>query len=210
VKSNGARRDVILIGGSAGGVRLLRELFGRLDSRLQHASIFVTVHRPPSPHSELASVLGRRAALPVREPRDGESIARGVIYLAPPDHHMRLDGHRIRLDRGPKEHHTRPAIDPLFVSAMESAGSRAIGVLLTGNLSDGVAGLIAIKRGGGLSLVQDPKEAEWPQMPRNAVLYDHVDVVFSSAALPALLAELVHGASPKRGNGAHAIGSRAT
>jgi two-component system chemotaxis response regulator CheB len=108
-----------------------------------------------------------------------------------------IDGKQILLDRGPKQHHTRPAIDPLFVSASESHSRRTVGVLLSGNLSDGVAGLIAIKARGGLSLVQDPREAEWSSMPWNALRYDDVDMVFQSATLAGLLERLVQGRGPE-------------
>jgi two-component system chemotaxis response regulator CheB len=129
----------------------------------------------------------------VREPRDGERFERGTVYLAPPDQHMQLERDAIVLDRSAKVHHTRPAIDPLFVSAAVSHGPRVIGVLLSGNLSDGVAGLVAIKERGGIALVQDPEEAEWSSMPRNALRYDNVDVVIEMATLPALLTRLVRG-----------------
>lgn len=188
------RRDMILIGASAGGVPLLKDLFARMDPELG-ASYFVTLHRPPLLDSELAAVLGRRASLPIREPSFGERIARNTIYLAPPDRHMRIDARRILVDRGPKEHHSRPAIDPMFASGALHGARRAVGVLLSGNLSDGVAGLIAIKAAGGVSIVQDPREAEWPQMPRNALLYDHVDFLFTIATLPRLLRELIAGAN---------------
>lgn len=203
-----ARRDVVVVGASAGGVRLLQEVFAQLDPGLR-AAILVVIHRPPAERSELARVLGRRSALEVREPTDGEAVVPGTIYLAPPDHHMRLQRQRVRLDRGPKEHHTRPAIDPLFVSAAQWAGLRAIGVLASGNLSDGVAGLIAIKDAGGVSLVQDPSEAEWPDMPRNALLHDHVDLLFRAVALPGLLTELV-GPDAEAAIRANRRGGRAT
>lgn len=186
------RRDVVVIGASAGGVPLLKSFFAKLEPTFG-ATFFVTIHRPPVPSSELAWVLGRRSELAVREPEDGEAIEKDTVYLAPPDRHMRVDGLRVALDRGPKEHHTRPAVDPLFVSAA-SRGRRVIAILMSGNLSDGVAGMIAVKAAGGLTLAQDPSEAEWPQMPRNALLYDHVDLVFQVEILPRLLRELVAGA----------------
>jgi two-component system, chemotaxis family, protein-glutamate methylesterase/glutaminase len=185
-------RPIVVIGASAGGIPVLRELFSNLAPG-NAASYFVVLHRAPSAASNLVAVLGRRSTIEVKEPIDGDRFKRNVAYLAPADRHMRLDHRTIRIDRGPKEHHTRPAIDPLFVSAAQAHGDRAVGVLLSGNLSDGVAGLIEIKAAGGLSLAQDPREAEWPSMPHNALLYDHVDVVFESAFLPEILRRLVRG-----------------
>jgi two-component system chemotaxis response regulator CheB len=192
--SPAARRDLVVVGASAGGVLVLRSVLAGLEPGLG-ASMLITIHRPPHAPSALSRVLAHRSALRVIEPRQGERLERGVIYLAPTDRHMRIDGKRIVLDRGPKQHHTRPAIDPLFVSASRSHGERTIGVLLSGNLSDGVAGLIAIKAQGGVVLVQDPREAEWPSMPRHALLFDHVDIVFRTEALPGLLRRLVCGAT---------------
>jgi hypothetical protein len=101
----------------------------------------------------------------------------------------------VKLDRQPRQHHTRPAIDPLFLSAAEAHGDRVVGVLLTGNLSDGVRGLIQIKRAGGLSIVQDPREAPFPSMPQTALVYDDVDLVFEVRSLPTLIERLVNGES---------------
>lgn len=187
------KRDVVVIGASAGGIPLLVTLLGALDVGLG-ASVFIVVHRPASAASKLLTVLSRPSRLRVCEPSDGDALEPDFVYLAPADHHMRVLRSRIHVDRGPKMHHTRPAIDPLFFSASESHGSRTVGVLLSGNLGDGVGGLVAIKRQGGVSLVQDPQEAEWPSMPYNALLYDHVDLVFRVAALPALLSRLIDGA----------------
>ncbi len=185
-------RDLVAIGASAGGVEALRSVLGKLPVALP-ATVFVTIHRPAATPSGLAAVLGRAATLPVREPRHGERFRKRTIYLAPSDHHMIVCDDRLKRLRTPKQHHTRPSIDPMMVSLAEAYGARVIGVLLTGNLSDGVAGLVAIKAANGLSLVQDPREAAFPAMPRNALLYDHVDLVFRLDAVAAIITALVRG-----------------
>jgi two-component system chemotaxis response regulator CheB len=188
------RRDVVVIGGSAGAVEALFRLCSMLPADLG-AAIAIVIHRHPTFKSSLAELLGHRSILPVLEPRQAEPFTRGRIYLAPPDRHMTIHNGLVTLDRTPKQHHTRPAIDPLFVSAANSYADRVVGVLLTGNLSDGVTGLIEVKRQGGLSLVQDPAEAPFPSMPRNALIYDHVDLIFGLDTLPEILERLVQGES---------------
>jgi two-component system, chemotaxis family, protein-glutamate methylesterase/glutaminase len=185
-------RDVIVIGASAGGVEALIHLFSTLPAQLP-AIIAVVIHRSPMYNLHLSTVLGRHATMPVREPETNESLTAGRIYLAPRDHHMLLKGKHIELNRGPKEHFTRPAVDPLFVSAAEQYGPRVIGVLLTGAGDDGVAGLIAIKHHGGLSLIQDPRDAKMPMMPMNALRYDHVDLVLPLSRTAVELGKLVQG-----------------
>lgn len=187
-------RDLIGIGASAGGVEALQLVLSRLPMTLP-ASVFVTIHRPPTTASALARVLRRPSTLPVHEPEDGERFRPRMVYLAPPDRHMVVREDRIHCERTAKHHHTRPAIDPMFASLAEAHGPRVIGILLTGNLSDGVAGLVEVKAANGLSLVQDPREAAFPSMPRSAILYDHVDLVFQLEAVPAIIASLVRGES---------------
>jgi two-component system chemotaxis response regulator CheB len=185
-------RDVIVIGASAGGVEALSTLFEALDSGLP-AIVGTALHRHPVFNLNLAKVLGRRAAIRMREPDHDEPMTSATIYLAPRDHHMVfLDG-RVGLNRGPKEHFTRPAIDPLFISASEVYGPRVVGVLLSGGGSDGVAGLIAIKRRGGITMVQDPKEAKIPIMPMTAVKQDHVDFILPLDGIAEMLERLAKG-----------------
>ena len=123
----------------------------------------------------------------------GEAFEPGVIWVAPRDQHLLLEDGRLRLNRGPREHHTRPAIDPLFVSAAQTYASRAIGVVLSGTGDDGVRGLIAIKAAGGLSLVQDPDEARHSAMPLNALAGDRVNAALSLADLASTLPALAAG-----------------
>ncbi len=183
-------RDVIVIGGSAGALEVLKSVLGNLPADLG-AAVAITLHRNPTPSSSLANVIARGASLPVVEPADGEPLARGRIYLAPADQHMLIEGDVIRLNREPRQNHTRPAIDPMFISAAESCQARVIGLLVTGNLSDGVSGLIRIKTMGGVSLVQDPREALYPSMPRNALIYDNVDLILATQSVAPTLARLV-------------------
>ena len=185
------KRDVIVIGASAGGVMALLELFALLPSGLP-AAVGVVLHRSTSP-GELASVLGRRSALPVVEPKGDSSLEQGTIYLAPPDHHLLFRPGGVSVHRGPKEHCTRPAIDPLFRSAATHYGDRVVGMLLTGAGEDGVSGLIAISQASGVTLAQDPDDAYMPYMPMNALRFDDVGGVYPLRDLPSVVKALVNG-----------------
>ncbi|MBS0523402.1 MAG: chemotaxis protein CheB [Proteobacteria bacterium] len=190
-------RDVIVIGGSAGAIEALGDLLHALAADLP-AAVFVVVHIGET--SVLPVILGRRSALPVEPARSGASFERGHVYVGVPGVHLLLHDNHILLRRGPRENLARPAIDALFRSAAASLGSRVIAVLLSGSLSDGTAGLRAIKRCGGIAVVQDPKEAPAPSMPRNAVRNVDVDHVRPVAGMPALLERLVRepaGPSPE-------------
>lgn len=181
---------IVLIGSSAGGVDALRRLCARLPADFP-APIFVAQHVSPSARSILAELLDRVGPLKAVTPNDGDPIEPGRIYVAAPDHHMLLRPNRILMRRGPHENRTRPAVNALFRSAAVAYGARTIGVVLTGLLDDGTEGLIAIKAAGGMSVVQDPADAEWPSMPKNALLRDHVDHALPLAGLPDLLATMV-------------------
>lgn len=170
----------------------MTRLFAALPTDLP-AIIGAVLHRSPLYNLNLGRVLGRGSALPLREPIHGELLKPGTIYLAPRDHHMLIRDEKIELNRGPKEHFTRPAIDPLFASAAGSFGPRVVGVLLTGGGADGVAGLIEITSRGGLCVIQDPKEAKMPSMPMSALAEDDVDLVAALSDLPHCLVRLVNG-----------------
>jgi two-component system chemotaxis response regulator CheB len=185
------KRDVIVIGASAGGVMTLTQLFGGLPAGLP-ASIAIVLHRSRVP-GELAEVLGRRSAFPVVEPKGNGPLNHGLIYLAPSDHHLLLDRRGVAIQRGPKEHSTRPAIDPLFRSAAASFGKRVAGILLTGCGEDGVSGLISISQASGLTIVQDPDDAYMPYMPMNALRFDDVAGVFPLHEMASVVVELVMG-----------------
>jgi len=195
-RNNGAR-DIIGIGASAGGVAALREVFSHLPGDLP-ATIFAVLHRGSSLQAAdvLVNVLGRKASLTVVEPVDGERFVRRRIYLAPPDRHMVVADGSIYLRSTPKQHYTRPALDPLFVSLAENFGRRVIGVVLTGCGRDGVDGLLAISAEGGVSLAQDPIEAQEPSMPLEAIRADDVKAVLPLAEIPPALEALVQGVEP--------------
>ncbi|SOZ62841.1 chemotaxis protein-glutamate methylesterase [Cupriavidus taiwanensis] len=160
-------RDTVVVGTSTGGVDALRQLAAGLPARFD-AAILVVLHIGANP-SMLPQMLMQAGPLPAHHAQDGEAVLPGVIYVAPPDHHLMLDGERAMLRRGPKENFARPAIDPLFRSAAVSRGNRVIGAILTGQLDDGSAGLHAVHECGGITIVQDPDNAYAPDMPRNAL-----------------------------------------
>ncbi|MEX2643520.1 MAG: chemotaxis protein CheB [Acetobacterales bacterium] len=180
-------RDVIAIGASAGGVKALATLMSHLPADLP-AAVFIVQHVGQT--SYLASILDAAGPLPVAEAVRGEMVVPGRVYVAPPGLRLMLhDGH-VLLRRGPHENLARPAVDPLFRSAASSFGPRVTGVVLTGALSDGTAGLRAIKQCGGMAVVQDPLDAAVPDMPANACRHVDVDHCVPLADLGALLARL--------------------
>jgi two-component system chemotaxis response regulator CheB len=192
INADRVRRDVIVIGGSAGSVGPVKELLAKLPSDLE-ATLAVVLHRSRFHETQLSWLLGLRAVLPVVEPADGDPVLGGVVYVAPRDHHVIFDDGVVRLSRGAKEHYTRPAIDPLFRSAAARYGPRVLGVLLSGLGTDGVSGLIAIKRVGGLSLVQSPGEAQFPSMPCTALAEDDVDAALPVDELAPAIVQLARG-----------------
>ncbi|HEX8446698.1 MAG TPA: chemotaxis protein CheB, partial [Sphingomonas sp.] len=150
--------DIVVVGGSAGSLSVLKTLLGALPAGLP-ASVFIVTHLPTGMRSTIPELLDRLSPLPVAAAHDGEAIVPGRVYVAPPGSHMLIvDGH-VRLGFGPRENLSRPAIDPLFRSAAIAHGRRVVGVVLTGMLDDGSAGLAAIRRCGGLAVVQDPVDA---------------------------------------------------
>jgi two-component system, chemotaxis family, protein-glutamate methylesterase/glutaminase len=183
-------RDVILIGASAGGIQAIGKVLAELPPTLR-AAVAITLHRSPSYPSLLGTIFGARSKLDVVEPKGGELFEPGRVYLAPPARHLVFANGLVRLDDGPRVHHSRPSIDVMFRSGAENFGSRVIGVILTGHLADGVAGLKAITAAGGLSIAQEPSEAFAPSMPENAVKYDDVDVIFNLSAAAEVISKLV-------------------
>lgn len=184
-----ALRNIVVIGACAGGVAALRQLVCRLPADYNGA-VFVVVHLGDGVCAELAGLLGRSGPLPVVQAEDGMPITHGRIHVAVPDHHLLLERGRLRIVRGPRENRHRPAIDPLFRSAAWIYGPRAVGVVLTGHLDDGTAGLWAIKRCGGTTIVQDPADAEHPEMPSNALLYNEIDHRLPVTDIAGVLARL--------------------
>jgi two-component system chemotaxis response regulator CheB len=182
-------RDAVVIGASAGGITALRQLLSELGPDVP-ASVFVVQHLAPAPDSHLADILRRTSALPVAWAEHGLVVERGRVYIAPPDRHLLVDGERVLVVDGPRENRARPSINRLFRSAAASYARRTVGVLLTGRLDDGTAGLAAVRSAGGVSIVQDPREAEQAEMPRSAVeagVADHVAVL---ADIPGLIGRL--------------------
>jgi two-component system, chemotaxis family, protein-glutamate methylesterase/glutaminase len=181
--------DIIVVGASAGGVEALAKLVSGLPADLP-AALFIVHHFPPHSISVLPQILGRSGPLPAAHARSGEPIETGRIYVAPPNHHLLLVPGKIHLARGPRENGHRPAVDPLFRTAARTYGPRVVGVILTGTLDDGTAGLLAIKQRGGKAVVQDPDEALYDGMPRSAVENVDVDVVISLSEIAGVLARL--------------------
>lgn len=189
-----SNRDVIVIGGSSGATVPLRAILGALPQDLP-AAVFIVLHIPARSLGLLATITSAVAHIPVHPAADGMAIRPGNIYLGVPDHHLILDEDRIKLGRGPRENMARPSIDPLFRSAAAQYGPRVIGVLLSGLLNDGVSGLEAIKRCGGITLVQDPAEAIADEMPRSALSAMEVDLTLPAAGIGDVLSDLVRDAA---------------
>lgn len=181
--------DIIVIGASAGGLQALQRLLSDLPADFP-AAVFIVLHMGASSH--LAEVLGRTGMLPVLQAESGQPIERGRVYVAVPSVHLLIHDDHILLRRGPRENLARPAIDPLFRSAACAFGARVIGVVLSGALSDGTAGLGAIKQCGGVAVVQDPTDAAVPDMPRSAQRHVDVDYAVPISALGDLLVRLAH------------------
>lgn len=183
--------QVIVVGVSAGGMDALTRLVAQLPEDFS-APVFIVQHMSADTTGKgLMGALNSHGNLPCLQPADGDKIENGMIYLAPSDHHMMMGKGRIMITKGARENRSRPGIDPLFRSAAVAYGNAVIGVLLTGYLDDGTAGLIAIKRCGGTCIVQDPKDAAYPDMPNNALRQMEPDYCVSLPEMGALLSKLL-------------------
>ena len=183
-------KQIVVVGASAGGIEALRTIVAALPVDFP-VPICVVVHSAPHSPGVLDEILSRAGALEATNATSGERLTPGHIFIAPPDFHLVVEPGRLCVTKGPKENRFRPAIDPLFRSAAQVFGPGAIGVILTGSLGDGTAGLWTIKRLGGTAIVQDPDEALFPEMVESAIAQVTIDHVVRLAELPQLLVELV-------------------
>lgn len=188
--------EAIVIGGSAGALEVLSALLPALP-RDAAVAVAIVVHLPPVRPSHLAEVLGAKTRLPVKEVEDKEPVSAGTVYVAPPGYHLLIErGRTFALSTDELVHYSRPAIDVLFESASEAYGDRLAGVVLSGSNADGARGLAAIKRRGGMAIVQSPTGAMAAAMPEAAIALAHADRVLAVAELAALLATLAGGTRP--------------
>ena len=183
-------RDIVVIGASAGGLEALSAIVAALPASLP-ACLLVVVHSSPLGGSLLPEILQRVSALPVAFAAEGQPLRAGRVYLAPADRHLLIKARKLTLGRGPRENGFRPAIDPMFRTAAREFGPRVIGVVLSGGLSDGTYGLSAIKKAGGVAVVQDPQEAIIGGMPLSAMSQVDVDHVLPASDIGRIIERLV-------------------
>jgi two-component system, chemotaxis family, protein-glutamate methylesterase/glutaminase len=181
----------IAIGGSAGSLEVILNLISSLPGS-PNAIFIIIVHRKKDNDSILADLIATRTTLPVQEVEDKDAIVTGTIYLAPPDYHLLLERENLfSLDSSEKVHYSRPSIDITFESVAETFGTRAIGILLSGANADGAAGLAAIKKVGGYTIVQDPATADVDYMPRQAIQLTPIDRILSANQMVRFLHDLL-------------------
>ena len=184
-------RDITVIGGSAGGISALREMLAGLPVDYPTA-VFIVVHVSPEAPSVLHQILDRVCKLPVAVARSGARVRPGTVTLASPDLHLVFKDDQVLSVHGPRENRHRPSIDVLFRSAALTYGPRVTGVIVSGMLDDGAAGLWAIKSRGGIAVVQDPADAEFPDMPRNALQVTAVDYRLPLREIASTLTRIAH------------------
>jgi two-component system chemotaxis response regulator CheB len=206
------QHDIVVIGGSSGAVDALLQILPDLPLDLP-AAIFVVLHVAPDSPNTLPQLFARQGNLPTESAADGVAFRRGRVYLAPPDRHLLLERKRMVLTDSARQNGFRPAVDPLFRSAAQQFGPRVIGLVLSGDLDDGTAGLIDIKLHGGVALAQDPADASFPGMPRSAVANVELDHVVPLHKIAARLTELIHApvnGKSSRGHGRKNLAARRT
>ncbi|MFJ3058340.1 chemotaxis protein CheB [Herbaspirillum sp. NPDC087042] len=185
--------EAVVIGASAGGVDALSDILPALRAGADVATL-VVLHLPRERPSLLVSIFSHRCLQPVREAQDKEPVEAGVIYFAPPDYHLLVDktpeGPLLAMSNDEPVNFSRPAIDVLFESAADVYGPRLMGIVLTGGNQDGAAGLQAIARAGGVTVVQDPQQAQVPYMPEQALALGEIDYVLTLAQIADLLRTL--------------------
>ncbi|HVG23176.1 MAG TPA: chemotaxis protein CheB [Thermoanaerobaculia bacterium] len=187
------RTDVVVIGASAGGIEPIRTILSGLPAGFP-AALFIVVHTSPHAPGVLDVIFSTAGVLPAVIAKDRERIVPGTVYVALPDHHLLIEPGRMRLTRGPKENRFRPAVDPLFRSAAQTYGPLVIGIILSGGLDDGTAGLRTVKQLGGTAIVQDPEEAWFPSMPESALQHVRPHHVLRASEIAPLLVKLTAGA----------------
>lgn len=185
-----ARKTIVVIGASAGGVEALQKLLRDLPPDLP-AAIFIVLHTSPQSPATLGGILGLRANIRVTDAVDGEAIKPGHVYVAVPNCHLQVEQGKVRVVAGPKENRHRPAIDALFRSAAIAYDRETIGVVLTGLLDDGSVGLALIKQTGGTTIVQDPEDAMFSAMPRNAIHASRPDYILPLDEIGAAIVRLI-------------------
>ena len=181
--------NIIVIGASAGGIEVLREIIRPLPRNFP-AAIFVAMHLSADSPSLLAQILSRAGSLDAVTPNDGDRIEPSKIHVAPPDHHMLVEPGLIRITHGPRENRHRPAIDPLFRTAARAYGPRVLAIVLSGLMNDGTTGLRIVKYEGGTAIVQDPDDAMFPAMPLSAIKAVDVDYVLPATSIAGKVLDL--------------------
>lgn len=195
------KKDIVVIGASAGGIPALQSIMAGLPKEYA-GSVFIVLHTGASDRSELDKILQLSTALPVTQVRERESkIEPGRVYVARPDYHLVLEGDTVCLTRGPRESRFRPAVDALFRSAAYVHSTRVVGVILSGSLDDGAAGLWWVKQRGGTAIVQSPDDAQFSAMPESALEYTDADHVLRAEEIGPLLGELSTQAATGDGGG---------
>ena len=193
-----APSSIVVVGTSAGGMDALSRLVAQFPVDFP-AAVFIVQHMAADNTGDiLVQTLAKKGTLGCTLALDGEPIEAGHIYVGRPDHHLLVEKGKVLVTKGARENRSRPSIDPLFRSAAVAYGNRVIGVLLTGYLDDGTSGMIAIKRCGGTTVVQDPNDAAYPDMPQNALNNLKVDHCLPLASMGKLLVDLVQKRPPAR------------
>jgi two-component system chemotaxis response regulator CheB len=191
MKTDRSRRDIVLIGGSSGSFEALKTIVSVFPADL-HASVFIVLHtRQSSAYIPVPDIFNRNGRLPALNALDKLPVLSRRIYIAPPGRHLILNGDCIRLSLGPRENLHRPSIDALFRSGATAYGKRVIAVVLSGYLDDGAVGLAAVKDQGGIAIVQDPKDASVPDMPRSALRAVDPDFILPASRIGNTIVELV-------------------
>ncbi len=184
-------RNIIVIGASAGGLPAISKVISGLSEEMEVA-VLVVIHVSKKSNSQhIANIFQRNTGLNCRVAENGTPVKKGQLYVAPPEHQLMIKDQRLVLTRGAHENKYRPSIDVLFRSAAVHYGHRTIGIILTGLFEDGTSGMHAIKRCGGLCIIQDPAEALFSDMPRSVLNKIRVDYQAGLKEMPAILNDIL-------------------